>query len=229
MPGAVDGSDFKTIGTSDMQNFDSLANAQFWKTLQNNLREGKRYVNEAVEWRTLKTRRQLKGYGVEVRQAENEAASCEELARAYQDAAGAQLVQYEAFKRHVLKSNPEAMKLLPLADGSEIDQLDPTVTALSVERILLNAKEKQPEWIHALADLTYEQRILAQAIKESAGGLSYAEMVHVEGAFNDLAPIPSNARTVVKRIRDSWKASGVPFEIPKPKRGGKLQVISQIT
>jgi len=83
-------------------------------------------------------------------------------------------------------------------------------------------------WPSALACLTGQEIALVEAMRESAAGLSYAEMIEVEGAFDDIA-IPSNARTRVMRIRNSWKEHGIPFAIPTPRRGGKLKVVKTIS
>jgi hypothetical protein len=89
-----------------------------------------------------------------------------------------------------------------------------------------NINESNCRWSDAVACLTGEQVVLVNAIKKSESGLSYKEIIDIEGAFVDTAPIESNARTSITRIRKAWKTSGVPFEIPKPKRNGKLRVIS---
>lgn len=79
-------------------------------------------------------------------------------------------------------------------------------------------------WPAALKCLTGQEVALAEALKASDAGLSYSEMVHISVAFDDLATEP-NARTRIMRIRAAWKKHGVPYEIPVPKRGGKLTVV----
>ena len=98
-----------------MMEYWDLAAVKFWQTLQRNLAECQRYYNEAHEWESLITRRNMVGYGIEIEQAEKEIAALHKLAEVHSDAVQQQWKHYEEFKQYVFCKLPSKFTSLPAA------------------------------------------------------------------------------------------------------------------
>jgi hypothetical protein len=81
-------------------------------------------------------------------------------------------------------------------------------------------------WLAAIACLSGPQLAVAESLKSSSAGLTYLELADSDDdqAFIDGITTESAARQAIYRIRKEWKEQGVPFEIPKTKKGGKLTI-----
>ena len=86
------------------------------------------------------------------------------------------------------------------------------------------AADEKDRWSKAVTCLTAGQAAIVNAIRDSPDGLTYLQLASPKEAVADDIVTQSAARRAVKRIRDTWQANGVPFEIPQPRRGGKLTV-----
>jgi predicted DNA-binding transcriptional regulator AlpA len=100
------------------------------------------YYEEAREWETLITRKQITGYGVEIDQAEKEVESLKKLGKSHSDAMQKHWAIYEEFKQFVLENIPSKFITLPIANCDDLSQLEPRKVALTIEQILHGPNEK---------------------------------------------------------------------------------------
>lgn len=116
--------------------FERLRRITYWKALhllQDNYR---RHRDDSLSWQNSIVSRNVRGYGVDISDASQEADQCHKQALIALEALQSQFALYVSFVELIRSEYPESLCKLPLAENQDIYEADPKLAALSVDSIL---------------------------------------------------------------------------------------------